>query len=240
MRKKWPVLFLILVYAININTAFAVNCEELDISKKVCSDLSIIDIASSPASEYVTREEMLLIVGRLIGINDDEMYLMKSSSSKYNEDYYTNIPEFTDWHPDNMYIDRLYECSVFKGCGADRFRPYDNCTWGEAIAFIVRALGYEPYVKAFYSETYPDGYGLTAMDELGIIDSVPNYDEPISYDDAIILAYKSLFATQLVLANYDAYCSGTQIHYINHPCLMDCYWNPLNDETQGDVYLVIK
>ncbi|MDI6600181.1 MAG: S-layer homology domain-containing protein [Thermoanaerobacteraceae bacterium] len=106
----------------------------------------------------ITRTEFATLVVRALGLEG----AAKLTTAK---------PAFSDVNADYQwawgYITVATEQGIIKGYPDGTFGPAKPVTYAEAVAMLVRALGYEPAVTG----TWPVGY-LAKGSELGITDSV--------------------------------------------------------------------
>lgn len=86
----------------------------------------------------IKRSEVAAIVYRLVtgDVNDDSAYL------------YTHVAPFTDVNPDDWfagYVGYLWNAEIIKGSNTERteFNPYGEVTGYEALAMVLRAMGYD-------------------------------------------------------------------------------------------------
>lgn len=90
---------------------------------------------------------------------------------------FTDVPE-THWAHSVIY--RAAQVGLIRGDGTGTFRPDDSVTYSEAMAILIRALGYENEVEG----SFPVGHVLKAK-ELGLIGSQQSFglSEPITRGD---------------------------------------------------------
>jgi len=128
----------------------------------------------------IKRSEVTKVGVALMGLSD------VAQSSKDTVVY----PDVTKEHWASGYINVASGANLVIGDDTGEFRPDDQIKYSEAVAIIVRALGYEP--KASASGGYPSGYMSTAS-SIGLTKGVPgSANELIDRGDVAKLAYNAL------------------------------------------------
>jgi len=150
------------------------------IFKGVSTDEDVVD---PDAATIVRRYQMALFVSRIAtGFVDDRDW----------ENGKENITNFTDLdtEPVNKYLGALSfanQKGIIEGRTVDTFDPYGAVTYREALAMLVRTLGYKGL-------SYPWGIIQKSV-ELGLTADVDvAYTAPLTRGQVAILVYNALFA----------------------------------------------
>lgn len=143
----------------------------------------------------ITRAEFATLVVRALGLE---------SAAKLT----TAKPAFSDVNADYQwawgYITVATENGIIKGYPDGTFGPAKPVTYAEAVAMLVRALGYEPAVTG----TWPVGY-LSKGSELGITDDVKvSADGYANRGDVAVMLDNALDIDMMEQTGY-----GTDISY---------------------------
>jgi len=103
--------------------------------------------------DTITRAQFAAVAVRALGLENAAEYSVGSTS-------FADVPA-THWA--SGYINVASDQGLIKGYSDGTFKPEDPVKYSEALAIVVRMLGYEPMVKG----TWPTGYLVKAA-ELGI------------------------------------------------------------------------
>ena len=128
--------------------------------------------------DNIKRCEFITLVIRMLGHENDID----------NADIKMEFTDFSDkhWSYNNMKTALKYK--LIEGYPDNTFKPDNNVTYAEALAVLVRALGYENTLEG----EWPDNV-ITKSEELGISNniSLPG-DRKITRGEASLLIYNSL------------------------------------------------
>jgi len=184
--------------------------------------LKISDITNY---DLITRAEMIDIVINLTQIQKEDIYHAKYFS-RFDKDSISIIDSmlFDDWVPTKdkeELVKRLYECQIIIGCGDNKFRPNDFCTFEEAVTFIVRSLGWMTLAESRGYGGFPEGY-IRVAEEIGLLDNIKT--EEYTNQKLPEIIFNSLFVNTLRLLD-DAYYEDW--YYVEAPCAL-AYFHDLN------------
>ncbi len=142
--------------------------------------------------ESVSRAEAAMAVASLASL-----------SSEKTEGAFEDVTKDTPCAP---YVYALYENGIVKGTTESTFEPEKDVKFIEAVAMLVRALGYEP--AAELQGGYPTGYIKLAA-RLSITNKIPNgaYD-PVSGENLVKLMYNALKAPRMKMTSYSEGIEG--------------------------------
>lgn len=129
----------------------------------------------------------------------EALFIARASTGKVNDTVWTstvNNSQFTDLDATNDYYGAISYCAnlgIIKGRTSTAFYPNDNIIFQEAVAMVVRALGYgSATMDAGYPYTYYDKAVSLGLDK-GIEDVA--LTDVVSRGVAAKLLYNALFAT---------------------------------------------
>jgi len=105
----------------------------------------------------ITRAEFCAVAIRALGLDDAAGYAAGA----------TVFPDVSATHWASGYINLAVDQGLIKGFPDGTFRPSAPVTYAEALAIVVRLLGYEPAVKG----AWPTNYLIKAF-ELGLTDGM--------------------------------------------------------------------
>lgn len=162
--KKIISILLTLLLAFTSITAFADNDSDETASEKkygneikFFSDAGIFDFEFFD-DDAITRKEYAVMLVKLLNAAD--------IIGSYTDSVFSDVTSDT---PDHEYIAFLKDCGIVMGNSDSTFRPDDDLKLSEAVAMIVRLLGYT--TKADYTGGWTAGYTRTAVD-LGLLNGV--------------------------------------------------------------------
>lgn len=190
LKRFFALAFAVLMIAGSIPT-FAKTFSDADeladdeaVAIGMLSDLSII-IGKADGSfggeDEVTREEMAILAARV------------QTGESFKNSYGENVTPFADVDANFEAILYASNMGIITGDDKGNFNPYDNVTYQDAIAMIVRTLGYKGIEM---DAEYPYSYIVKARD-LGITKTValPNTSF-VKRKDVALLLYNALFVTK--------------------------------------------
>lgn len=149
------------------------------------------------ADDLVTRGEMALFTARVNEGKVDKNYWESYENDTTFEDIDTQIDEIVGA------ISYSYEKGIVNGKSEVRFDPKGNVLYRDALAMVVRALGYT-------SLSYPNGVINKAI-KLGLTDGIDGvaYDEPALRGVVGTILYNALYAENSAIAEKFNLTSGT-------------------------------
>ncbi len=167
----------------------------------------------------ITRAEFAAIAIRALGMEDI------ATGSVAN----TKFVDVRGTHWASGYVNLATAQGIIVGYPDGTFKPENQVTYSEAIAMIVRLLGYEP---ALSSNEWPSNY-LTKASEIGLTLGVKfNYNDPAKRGVVSVLVDKAL---DIDLMDLTEVTSGDQTWTITDDTLLTKYLNVYELE---DAYLL--
>ena len=125
----------------------------------------------------MTRAEAATLMTRLF---------VRGDLDSLDSENFTDLPSK---HWAFSYIESGVKHGIISGYGNGKFGPEDALTYNQAIALLVRALGFEDMVQQVGG--WPDGY-VTIADELAMTrNTIKIGDNPVSRSTVAILIYNS-------------------------------------------------
>lgn len=162
--------------------------------EQAVTELAALDIITGypdgtfKADNKITRAEFAAVAVRLLGLE-------KSAQFSKGD---TPFSDVTAAHWASGYINVAVDQGLLKGYPDGTFKPEANVTYAEAVAILVRALGYEPAVKG----AWPTGY-LAKGNEIGVTDDVTVIaNAPANRGDVAIMTDNSLYINMMYQATY--------------------------------------
>lgn len=157
----------------------------------------------------ITRAEFAAIAIRALGMEDIAIDSVAN----------TKFADVRGTHWASGYINLATAQGIIVGYPDGTFKPEAQVTYSEAIAMLVRLLGYEP---ALNSNVWPSNY-LTKASEIGLTLGVKfNYNDPAKRGVVSILADKAL---DIDLMDLTEVTSGDQTWTITDDTLLTKYLN---------------
>ena len=202
MKNLTRILALVLVFTMMVSSAaFAARYTDVaDDSTyaeavEVLSALNIFygDTAGTfRPDDVITRAEVVAVVNRLTGLSD-------AAKAAAGTSMYTDVAT-TDWFAGDVNL--ASQQGIVAGDGNGLFRPNDQVKYEEAVKMMVAALGYKPdYVLK--QGGWPTGYLVIATENEITKGLAVSAGEPATRGIVAKLAYQTLTAPLMVLANYD-------------------------------------
>lgn len=139
--------------------------------------------------QNITRAEYAAIAVRALGLEAAAQYA--KGPTKFND-----VPAS---HWASGYINVAVDQGIIVGYPDGSFKPEANVTAAEAIAMMVRVLGYEPVLTG----TWPTKY-ISKASSLGLLDdvSISNFNVPAKRGDVFVVADAALDVKPLVQKGY--------------------------------------
>ena len=103
----------------------------------------------------ITRAEFATMMCRLLGVEDEALLITESG--------FSDVPQ---GHWASGYVAKAVELGLFSGYGEGNFGPSDTLLYEQAVAVLVRTIGFES--EALSAGGYPLGY-ISVAEELGIL-----------------------------------------------------------------------
>lgn len=210
MKKKILSVLLTLTMVIGIfSTGFAVpsdimgtDYEDAVVRLEALGVLSGYPDGSFRPNNDITRAEYASAVTRAKGLEQD---VANSNGITVFDDVPTNF-----WAA--KYIDIAEKEGLIAGFGIvngkNNFKPQDNIKYEQAIAIILRAIGYEPAVLE--NGGWPNGY-LIVAEEVGLLEDVNGSLGQLAKRGLVAqLTYNALEIPNMIKVGSDYIVSGTQ------------------------------
>ncbi|GAW31235.1 hypothetical protein JDF658_10000 [Carboxydocella sp. JDF658] len=139
--------------------------------------------------QNITRAEYAAIAVRALGLEAAAQYAKGPTKFK-------DVPAN---HWASGYINVAVDQGIITGYPDGKFRPDANVTAAEAIAMMVRVLGYEPVLTG----TWPTKY-ISKASALGLLDnvSIDNFNAPAKRGDVFVIADDALDVKPLEQKGY--------------------------------------
>lgn len=168
--------------------------------------MMLLSLNFTSAEEYIPnyKEEAELLLGmRLIDIEDEDLF-NKCTRGEFariitqilnrNQPYFGDTDVFSDINIESEYfgpVSFMYNKGFMTGHTDGTFRPEGNISYDEAVAVMVKVLGYG--AKATAKGGYPNGFKIVA-NEIRLSEgfSADNYSS-LTCDEICKLIYNSLF-----------------------------------------------
>ncbi|MBQ4527567.1 MAG: S-layer homology domain-containing protein [Clostridia bacterium] len=155
--------------------------------EKHATVLGALEIMVGDAGTGTFRPEDPIIRSEVTKVGVALMGLSQVADSSSDVSFY---PDVDASHWANGFINVATAQKLVIGDDSGTFRPDDQIKYSEAVAILVRALGYEP--QASSKGGYPSGY-ITTASSIGLTKGVPGgADKLISRGDVAKLAYNAL------------------------------------------------
>ncbi|NPV26685.1 MAG: S-layer homology domain-containing protein [Firmicutes bacterium] len=162
--------------------------------EQAVTELAALDILTGypdgtfKADNKITRAEFAAVAVRLLGLEKSAQFTKGD----------TPFSDVTAAHWASGYINVAVDQGLLKGYPDGTFKPEANVTYAEAVAILVRALGYEPAIKG----AWPTGY-LAKGNEIGVTDDVTVVaNAPANRGDVAIMTDNSLDIPMMYQATY--------------------------------------
>ena len=136
------------------------------------------------AEENITRAEMAVVIGRLMGLTTNE--------ANANQGYASNFSDVAagEWY--TGWVNLVAGRGIISGFPDGTFRPNEKVTQAQAVTMIVKALGWGVVVDQ--TGTWPANY-ITKASELRLFkDAVDTNSELVTRGNVAIYCYNALTA----------------------------------------------
>ncbi len=226
MKKVLSLILAMAMILSSFSFAFALpsDVEGTDFENAV-SRLAALDIivgyedGTFKPDNSITRAEFAAIAIRMLGMEDI------ANGSVAN----TKFPDVRATHWASGYVNLATAKGIIVGYPDGTFKPEAQVTYSEAVAMLVRLLGYEPSIK---SNEWPSNY-LTKASEIGLTLGIKfNYNDPAKRGVVSTLANKAL---DIDLMDLSEVTSGDQTWKVTDDTLLTKYLNVFELE---DAYVV--
>lgn len=216
MKKILSLILAMAMILSSFSFAFAVpsDVEGTDYENAVAR-LSALDIivgyedGTFRPDNSITRAEFAAIAVRALGMEDI------AAGSAAN----TKFPDVSANHWASGYVNLATAQGIIVGYPDGTFKPEAQVTYSEAVAMLVRLLGYEP---ALNSNEWPSNY-LTKASEIGLTLGIKfNYNDPAKRGVVSVLTNKALDIDLMDLAEVT---SGDRTWKITDDTLLTKYLN---------------
>ena len=156
--------------------------ELLPASYEIVTGLGICEYTEKEFGDTISRGEFAKFVSLLGGFGEGN----KSANM------FSDVPAD---HEYAGYINGLAKAGIVSGYNGAGYSPDALVSMNEAIATVIRAMGYT--AKAEYQGGYPYGYAIVAQ-RLGVLENLKASSAPITKAEAIQLAFNALETDAMV------------------------------------------